>query len=117
MNEFKCKKCGSNELSYQNYVLNKVEVNISDNNILHYEASKIDEKDTVHTGFGFICRKCNYPVFYLDQWITNEEELLKYLSIDPVIMAEEEKKFEDYVKEEIKMQEEKEQIIAETYEM
>ena len=115
MNEFSCKKCGSNELTYQNYVLNTVEVNISDN-ILHYEASKIDEKDTVHTGFGFICRKCNQPVFYLDTWLTTEEELLKYLSTDPIIIAEEERKFEEYVKEEIRQQEENEREIDETYE-
>ena len=83
MNKFQCSKCSSNELSYEKWVNCREDVVINSNGHIEYCLGNIDETNELGAVHGYVCRKCNFPLYFRNSRIENEDGLKFYLSKSP----------------------------------
>lgn len=108
MRDFTCKRCDNHQLSYQRFIKSTMPVDIEDGNI-SYQQPTVDYEDEMPVECGYICRDCGHQVYHAGYWITTESDLIRYLSANPDMLAEQEKEFEAYLEEEARMQKEKQE--------
>lgn len=76
-NKFKCKKCGSGELSFTSYVKCLIPVVIKEDGSIEYLESVVDSDDCIQNTGYFCCSECRSPV---GNTLQTERNLLEYLS-------------------------------------
>ena len=120
MRKFECKKCGCKDLAYHKYVKCVGDVNMDNGNCV-YEISIVDEDDYLPAECGYVCQECGHPLRHWGRWIETEDELMRYLTADPEILAEEERQYEEHeaaVAEELEKEEQENiscEVLVEKY--
>ena len=117
MRNYQCSGCGSNKLGYQKYVQSIMAVDIHSNGNISYGEPVVDYDDEIPTNQGYVCRKCGDHLCHTGEWLSTEQELRWYLTASPETLAEQQREFEEYVDEQVRIQQEKEEQYAEAYEM
>ncbi len=93
LNKFQCLKCNGSELSYEKWINSKEDVVIHADGHIEYCLGKIDETNELGAVCGYICRKCNFPLYFRNSRIENEDDLKFYLSMTPEEIREAEKEY------------------------
>jgi len=84
MVNFKCEKCGSQRLAYQNYFKCVIAVEILEDGTIYYARSTINEDSTLGVEGHFCCADCGHPIYHCADPIRTESELQYYLSLSEV---------------------------------
>lgn len=116
INPPKCQKCGSEKLSFVQWVYCKMDVKVDDDFHTTYGPPQYDENQ--HPYFpGYVCRDCDNHTSCGNWLILTEQDLLKYLKMTPEDRQKKEEPFEacemDYPKEDQVGQEDEEDIFGE----
>ncbi|AQQ70744.1 hypothetical protein SMSP2_01105 [Limihaloglobus sulfuriphilus] len=106
---FKCPKCGSNKLGYQNYVKSLTPVNINNEGHIHYGESVIDHDDQIPAEYGYICQHCESKLTHAGEWLETESELIHYLNLSQEQLDREQKQFEVYIEEQAQEQKDRDE--------
>ena len=108
MNQYRCKNCDSQQLSYQHYVKAIIPVHIDEKGNIRYQHPIVDYDDDLPVEQGFICGSCGCQLYHAGEWIKTESELRWYLTAGPSVLAEQEQEFAEYLEEQVRNQEERE---------
>ncbi len=115
VNQFNCRKCGSNDLSQKKWVSCEVPVVFQENRFLEYLPSHVDESDDLGGVGGFICRSCKTPLYYRGCCISNEEDLFDYLSLTEEERQEQEQLYQATLLEQAQEMENKQEAEVESF--
>ena len=115
--KFTCQECGAHEIGYENFVKCTSPVWLQENNNVEYGQSVMDDKEPFFSRDCFICLNCKASIEYRGLKIETEKQLIDYLSMDPDVREEEEKKYAEYIDAQIYDQEqtEEEQSLMDPY--
>jgi hypothetical protein len=81
--EFCCAKCGSNKLSYEQYVRSRSSVIKHDDGVFEYLQPTYDDNCIIEGYGGFCCADCGKPVYHYDMLMATEFDINVFLSIPP----------------------------------
>lgn len=115
MRDFTCKRCGSHQLSYQRYVKSIMPVDIDKDGNISYCQPTVDYDDEIPVECGYICRKCGHQVYHAGQWLITESQLRWFLTTNPDTLAGQQTEFEEYLEEEERLLEERQEHYDEAY--
>lgn len=75
---------------------------------ISYKEPIVDHDDDLPVECGFVCRYCGCKLYHAGEWIAKESDLIWYLTADPSVLAEHEQEYQEYLEEQVRIQEEKE---------
>ena len=80
---FKCLKCGSTNLGYQQWVESCSPVVIDSEGHLEYKQAIVDKDNELGAVGGFVCMDCKDTLYLRGSRVETEEELIAYLNLTP----------------------------------
>ena len=107
--QFRCRECGSNWLGYEKYARCYAHVDLLDTGNVEYGPLElVDEDDYMFGSQGYVCGRCDVRVEHCGGWISEEKQLIDYLTMDPKARKQEDKEYWESIDAQIKDQKQKE---------
>lgn len=98
-NEFICRRCGDNRLTYQKWVSCNEAIIIHGNGHIEYCHEVINPNNELGACNGYRCQNCGHALSYYGSLIANERDLVMYLTLSQEERDEDEQLYREMLNE------------------